>query len=83
MNRGMKHPLTEWLEQKREPLEAFARRVGVSRMHLWRLIKGRGNFTTDLLNSISDATGGEVTVGQLAATLKAASDRRKREGAGV
>lgn len=46
-------------------------------MHLWRLMKGRGNFTTDLLGAVSDATGGEVTIGQLAAAVKAARDKSK------
>lgn len=73
----MKHPLTEWLERTGTTLEALAQRSGTSRMHLWRLMKGRGNFTTDLLGAVSDATGGEVTIGQLAAAVKAARDKSK------
>jgi transcriptional regulator with XRE-family HTH domain len=78
---SMKHPLPDWLERNNVTLEAFAQRVGASRMHLWRLIKGKGNFTTDFLNRVSDATGGEVTVGQLAAALKVEADKRKAEKA--
>ena len=55
------HPLTKHLKAEGETLASFAARVGVSRMHLYRVMAGQ-NTTRDLIEKISEATNGRVPV---------------------
>lgn len=55
------HPLTEHLKAKGESLTAFAAKLEMSRMQLYRIMSGEST-TTDTLRKISAATGGDVPV---------------------
>jgi transcriptional regulator with XRE-family HTH domain len=55
----MKHPLRAWLDSKPETQEAFAARVGISRMHLWRILNGE-TPSRDLAVKMQDATDGDI-----------------------
>ena len=58
------HPLTRYLAETNQTVTAFAERVGVSRMQVYRIIKG-GNTSVERLRKISAATDGRVSVGDL------------------
>jgi transcriptional regulator with XRE-family HTH domain len=58
------HPLIQHLKQKGETLTAFAERIGLSRMQMYRIINGEST-TTDTLRKISDGTGGAVPTSAL------------------
>jgi transcriptional regulator with XRE-family HTH domain len=55
------HPLIEYLKTKRIKQTAFAKEVGISRTHLYRIMRGEGT-TTATLQKISAATDGNVPV---------------------
>jgi transcriptional regulator with XRE-family HTH domain len=55
------HPLITHLQKKHETLTAFAKRIGMSRMQLYRIMNGEST-TTDRIRMISAATGGAVSV---------------------
>lgn len=55
------HPLTEYLRSKGESLTAFAGRIKMSRMQLYRIMDG-DSTTTATLQKISEATDGAVPV---------------------
>jgi hypothetical protein len=55
------HPLTEYLKRSGESLTSFSSRVGMSRVHLYRIIRG-ANTSTDKIKAITDATNGDVPV---------------------
>ncbi|MDV4166223.1 XRE family transcriptional regulator [Rhizobium leguminosarum] len=57
------HPLITHLQEKGETLTAFAKRVEMSRMQLYRIIAG-GSTTLTSLRKISAATGGAVPVSE-------------------
>lgn len=56
----MTHSLRQWLDAKPETQEAFAARVGISRMQLWRILSGDMPSRNTALK-IEEATGSEVT----------------------
>lgn len=66
----MAHPLQRYIQETPgETHTALALRADVSRMTLWRLIAGKGEFSTGVLKQVSEATGGRVSVAELAAAL--------------
>lgn len=66
-----KHPLIKYLKAERVTLGDFAKNAGVSRMAIYRAIKGE-NTTIDLLRKISEATGGKVSVVEIVDSAEAA-----------
>ncbi len=60
-------PLMLWLDRRGESLYSFAQRVqgDVPQRTVYRLCQGR-RVMLDTLIAVSAATGGEVTLGQLA-----------------
>lgn len=67
------HPLTKYLAETNQTVTAFAERVGVSRMLVYRVING-GNTSVERIRQISAATNGAVSIGELIAPAEA--DRR-------
>ncbi len=59
------HPLKQYLTDVDEPLQDFARRVGVSRQTLYRIISGRQTPKPALAKRIVEATGRAVEFGML------------------
>ncbi len=55
------HPLKQYLKDVEEPLQDFARRVGVSRQTLYRIISGRQAPKPALAKRIVEATGRVVS----------------------
>lgn len=63
LQEGMEqHPLAQFSETENVSIAAIAEKAGVSRMTLYRLMKGEQNATIDLLKKVSEATGGKVPV---------------------
>lgn len=56
------HPLIEYASRTGRTTTDIAKAAGVSRMTIYRLLNGSQNATIDLLQRVSDATGGEVPV---------------------
>lgn len=56
------HPLAQFSDAENISIAAIAEKAGVSRMTLYRLMKGEQNATIDLLTKVSAATGGKVPV---------------------
>lgn len=56
------HPLAKFSTDANVSIAAIAERAGVSRMTIYRLMKGEQNATIDLLKKVSEATGGKVPV---------------------
>lgn len=56
-----RHPLIRHLKDSGETLSAFASRIEMSRMQLYRIMSGEST-TTATLQKISAATGNEVPV---------------------
>lgn len=54
------HPLKQYLYDVDEPIQDFARRVGVSRQTLYRIISGRQSPKPALARRIVEATGSAV-----------------------
>jgi DNA-binding transcriptional regulator YdaS (Cro superfamily) len=62
----------------------FAARIGISRIHLGRLMRAQGNFSTDIFEAIERETAGELTAIELFAHYseqRAASRADQHEGA--
>ncbi|WP_405023178.1 helix-turn-helix domain-containing protein [Mesorhizobium sp. BE184] len=59
------HPLAKFSSETNVSIAAIAEKAGVSRMTLYRLMKGEQNATIDLLSRVSSATGGAVPVSEL------------------
>lgn len=55
------HPLIEHLRATGETVSDFAERVGISRNHLYRAMRGE-SVTTGVLTRIIEETGGAVPV---------------------
>lgn len=55
-----KHALKEYLENTGETQTAFADRVGVNRLTIYRIIKNEGEFTTGLIKRVIEATDGHL-----------------------
>ena len=72
------HPIEQYLSENPGLTRTLlAERAGISRMTLWRLTNGEGEFSTAVLKQISKATNGAVTVTQLAAALPAPKPARR------
>jgi DNA-binding XRE family transcriptional regulator len=54
------HPLRQYLKDIDEPVQDFARRVGVSRQSIYRILAGRQAPKPGLAQRIVEATGGAV-----------------------
>lgn len=74
----MTHPLDAYFEanpgQKRSTL---CKRAKISQMHLSRLMRGEGEFTTRTLRQISEATGGAVSVTALVMAFESAAAAKR------
>lgn len=66
LQEGMEqHPLAKFSATANVSIAAIAEKAGVSRMTLYRLMKGEQNATIDLLTRVSSATGGAVPISDL------------------
>lgn len=78
MLRDMKHPLQRYFEKfPDETRKNFAKRAGISRMQLWRLMNSEGEFSTTCLKRVSRATDGLVSVTDLVGALAHKVKRKK------
>jgi DNA-binding phage protein len=68
------HPLAKFSADANISIAAIAEKAGVSRMTIYRLMKGEQNATIDLLTKVSAATGGKVPV---SAFLPSATSQEK------
>jgi transcriptional regulator with XRE-family HTH domain len=59
------HPLSQYVARSGISIAELAKRAGVSRMTIYRLIKGEQNATISLLEQVSAATDGDVPVNAL------------------
>lgn len=66
------HPLAAFAKTSGQSLESIAKTAKCSRMTLYRVMKGE-NATTDLLQRISTATGGKVSVVELLPSRESAA----------
>ena len=69
----MTHPIDTYLGETGESKTDFAKRAGISKMHLWRLLDGRSGFSLPALQRISIATGGKVPVAKLIEAMREAA----------
>jgi transcriptional regulator with XRE-family HTH domain len=53
----MTHPLQTWLINRGMTQTAFAASIGISRMAVWRILRGKPALTVSMLRRVSDATG--------------------------
>jgi len=72
------HPLSEYVARSGVSISDLAKRAGVSRMTIYRLIKGEQNATISLLEQVSAATGGNVPISAL---LPVPASKAARENA--
>ena len=65
----MQHPIRAWCSLQSPPILIgdFAKRVGISRIHLGRLMRAQGNFTLDTFDAIARASNGELKALELIA----------------
>ncbi len=80
----MTHPLDVYFEAHPEmSRKKLCERAGLSEMHMSRLIRGKGDFSTRSLRKISEATEGQVSVASLVLALESAQaaqrNLKKRE----
>lgn len=61
-----KHPLRAWLDDRKERPAKFARRLGVSPQLLSDVFAGRCHLGRENSLAVVQATGGEVTLADLA-----------------
>lgn len=74
----MTHPLVQYFQDHPgETRKSLALRADVSRMQIWRLIKGEGEFSSAFLRKVSRATYGAVSVAQLAGAVEATKQEKK------
>lgn len=59
------HPLIEYAARTGRSFTEIAKRAGVSRMTLYRLVRGEQNARISLLEQVSAATNGEVSASSL------------------
>lgn len=67
------HAIIEYSKRTKTTVTAIAARAECSRMTLYRLMRGEQNATLDLLQRISAATGGQVTLSQLVGETESAA----------
>lgn len=73
----MTHPLDTYFEKvPGESRQTLAKRSGISEMHISRIIRGDGEVSTKSLRAVSQATGGVVSVADLASAFERASAAR-------
>jgi predicted XRE-type DNA-binding protein len=78
----MQHPLQIWLDAQNLSQSAFAARGNFSRQTVWRVMNGEcSSFSVEMLQRISRATGGAVSVAELL-PLTPGDDARAAEEAG-
>lgn len=74
----MTHPLDEYFEKTPGMTRRkLAEQAGLSEMHLSRLIRGKGDFSTKSLRKIADATAGQVSVASLVLALESARSAQR------
>lgn len=61
----LQHPLTRYLEDNQRTVADLATAAGVSRMTIYRIIRGDQNATVGILSRVSAATGGIVAAAEL------------------
>ena len=64
MVRVMEHPIKTWLDANETTQEAFASGIGISRMQLWRIMRG-SMPSRDTAMAIQNATNGKVRAAYL------------------
>jgi hypothetical protein len=66
---SMQHPIRQWCYSQNPPVRIgeFAKRVGVSRIHLGRLMRADGNFGMNIFDACERASNGELKALQLIA----------------
>lgn len=75
----MTHPIDAYFQRvPGETRGKLSARAGISEMHLSRIIRGEGEVSTKSLRAVSQATGGEVSVADLASAFERAGAKRKR-----
>lgn len=76
----MTHPLESYFQKvPGETRRTLCERADISTMHLSRLIRGEGDFSTKTLRAISQATGGVVSVAELASALERAAAAKRNK----
>jgi len=65
----MTHPIETYLGETGESKTDFAKRAGISKMHLWRLLDGRSGFSLPTLQRISAATGEKIEINELISAM--------------
>jgi transcriptional regulator with XRE-family HTH domain len=78
----MTHPLDVYFSKvPGETRKTLCDRASISQMHLSRLMRGEGEFSTKSLRAISEATGGFVSVADLVSAFeRAAASNKDRQG---
>ena len=78
----MTHPLDVYFSKvPGETRKTLCDRASISQMHLSRLMRGEGEFSTKSLRAISEATGGFVSVADLVSAFeRAAASNEDRQG---
>lgn len=58
----MEHPIRTWCARQSPPVRIgdFARRIGITRTHLGRLMRAEGNFKLSMFEAVEGATGGDL-----------------------
>ncbi len=75
----MTHPLDTYFQKvPGESRQTLARRAGISEMHISRIIRGEGDVSTKSLRAVSQATGGVVSVADLASAFERAAMARNK-----
>lgn len=70
----MTHPIDLYFQNvPGETRQTLARRANLSEMHLSRIIRGDGEVSTKSLRAVSQATGGVVSVADLASAFERAA----------
>lgn len=66
---NMQHPIRQWCSTQQPPvlIGEFAKRVGVSRIHLGRLMRADGNFNMKIFDACERVTNGDLKALQLIA----------------
>lgn len=78
----MEHPIRTWCRRQSPPVPIgeFARKIGISRIHLGRLMRADGNFKMSTFEACERETRGQLTALELIAhfqkqqALKRATD---------
>jgi DNA-binding transcriptional regulator YdaS (Cro superfamily) len=63
--RKREHPLLKYLNRQGKSQAAFAEQIGVSRSFITEVVKDHCRFGAEMMMTVVDATGGEVTPNDL------------------